>query len=137
MCFEINFERVISMKKRFLAAVFSVFLGISLLAGCTAKEQPEQPQEPVQDEGQMQVDEDLEESREFTLEELSQYNGKEGNPAYIAVDGVVYDVTDHPGWKDGMHSEVSAGQDITHQLKEAPHGDSKLEGLEVVGRIAE
>ncbi|KDR96578.1 Predicted heme/steroid binding protein [Peptoclostridium litorale DSM 5388] len=125
------------MKKRLSAAIFSMFLGIALLVGCTAQEQPEQPQEEVQDEGQKQADEDLEESMEVTLQELSQYNGKEGNPAYIAVDGVVYDVTDHPGWKDGMHSGVSAGQDITQQLKEAPHGDSKLEGLKVVGRIAE
>lgn len=31
---------------------------------------------------------------ELTLEELAAYDGKDGNPAYIAVDGVIYDVTD-------------------------------------------
>ncbi len=29
----------------------------------------------------------------FTLDELKNYDGKEGRKAYIAVDGVVYDVT--------------------------------------------
>lgn len=34
--------------------------------------------------------------QEFTLEELKKYNGKNGNPAYIAVNGKVYDVTNNP-----------------------------------------
>ena len=29
----------------------------------------------------------------FTLAQLAQYDGQNGQPAYVAVDGVVYDVT--------------------------------------------
>lgn len=32
--------------------------------------------------------------QDLTLEQLSKYNGRDGNPAYIAVNGVIYDVTD-------------------------------------------
>ena len=125
------------MKKRLMATIFSILLGIVLVAGCTAQEEPEQSQEQVQQESQEKPDEPADESVEFTLEELSRYDGKDGKPAYIAVDGIVYDVTDHPSWNEGMHSSVAAGQDISQQLKEAPHGESKLEGLKIVGKIAE
>lgn len=134
---KIHFERMISMKKRLMATIFSMLLGIALVAGCTAQDEPGQPNEQAQPESQEKQDELADESMEFTLEELSKYDGKDGNQAYIAVDGIVYDVTDHPSWNEGMHSGVEAGQDITQQLKEAPHGESKLDGLKVVGKIVE
>lgn len=74
----------------------------------------------------------------LTLEELSQYDGKDGNPAYVAVDGVIYDVTDVPQWKNGEHNGYFAGQDLTDIIKnESPHGVSKLNGVPVVGKLAE
>lgn len=76
------------------------------------------------------------EKLELTVEELAQYNGKDGNPAYIAVDGVIYDVTDVPQWKDGEHNGFSAGNDLTEEIKTiSPHGVSKLKGLPVVGTL--
>lgn len=73
---------------------------------------------------------------ELTVEELAQYNGKDGNPAYIAVDGVIYDVSDVPQWKDGEHNGFSAGNDLTEEIKTiSPHGVSKLKGLPVVGAL--
>ena len=33
---------------------------------------------------------------ELTLDQLKQYDGKNGNPAYVAVDGVIYDMTNVP-----------------------------------------
>jgi predicted heme/steroid binding protein len=41
--------------------------------------------------------------REFTPEQLEQYDGKEGRPAYIAYKGKVYDVTDNYLWTNGNH----------------------------------
>lgn len=73
---------------------------------------------------------------EFTLEELATYNGKDGTKAYIAVDGVVYDVTDVSAWKNGGHNGYEAGQDLTEAIKKAPHGTSKLDGLTIVGTLA-
>lgn len=73
--------------------------------------------------------------KSFTAEELSVYNGKDGNPAYIAVDGKVYDVTDVSQWKDGIHAgEYEAGKDVTDILKtKAPHSASKMDGVPVIG----
>lgn len=74
----------------------------------------------------------------LTLEELSGYDGKNGNPAYIAVDGVIYDVTNVSQWKNGAHNGFPAGQDLTDEIKNvSPHGVSKLNGVPVVGKLAE
>lgn len=74
----------------------------------------------------------------LTLDQLSQYDGQNGNPAYISVDGTIYDVTNVPQWKDGEHNGFSAGKDLTEEIKNiSPHGVSKLKGLPVVGKLAE
>jgi predicted heme/steroid binding protein/predicted small secreted protein len=74
----------------------------------------------------------------LTLEELAAYNGKDGMPAYVAVDGVIYDVTDVPEWSGGDHNGFSAGNDLTEQIKTvSPHGVAKLTGVPVVGRLAD
>ncbi|MDP4182580.1 MAG: cytochrome b5 domain-containing protein [Bacillota bacterium] len=64
---------------------------------------------------------------------MKKYNGKNGNPAYIAIEGKVYDVTNAPRWNNGMHEGVEAGNDLTEQMKNSPHGLSKLESVKVVG----
>ncbi len=75
---------------------------------------------------------------QLTLEELSEYDGKDGSPAYIAVDGVIYDVTDVPQWSGGEHNGYSAGQDLTDAIKnESPHGVSRLRTVPVIGEIVE
>ena len=40
--------------------------------------------------------------KEYTLEELADYNGKNGK-IYIAYQGQVYDVTNSYLWEDGVH----------------------------------
>lgn len=78
------------------------------------------------------------EMRVFTLEELSQYNGKDGNPAYVAVDGVVYDVSDVEAWPDGEHKNgITAGNELSDEILNSPHGKQVLENLPVVGTLAE
>lgn len=73
----------------------------------------------------------------LTLEELAAYNGKNGNPAYVAVDGVIYDVTNLPAWKNGEHNGYQAGQDLTDIIKnKSPHGISKLSKVPIVGSVA-
>lgn len=85
------------------------------------------------------VSSSAEEMRTFTLEELSQYNGKDGQPAYVAVDGVVYDVTNVEAWKDGNHKMgLTAGNELTEEItNQSPHGLKVLEGLPIVGELVE
>ncbi len=47
----------------------------------------------------------------FTIEELAQYDGKNGNPAYVAVDGIVYDVS--TVFANSTHYGHLAGQELT------------------------
>lgn len=71
----------------------------------------------------------------FMLEELANYNGEHGNKAYVAYNGIVYDVTDNPSWRNGNHHGQKAGTDLTEAISFAPHGDSVFEGLTIVGRL--
>lgn len=75
---------------------------------------------------------------ELTLEELAHFNGKDGMRAFVAVDGIIYDMTDSPAWKDGEHNGNLAGKDLTKEIKEdSPHGIGKLENVVEVGKIKE
>jgi predicted heme/steroid binding protein len=75
--------------------------------------------------------------RNFTLEELKKYDGKEGRPAYIAYKGKVYDVTDNYLWTDGDHQgEHVAGKDLTEEMTSAPHGEENLERVKLIGTLA-
>jgi predicted heme/steroid binding protein len=103
--------------------ILIVLLVLLLMTGCTPKQAAQST-----DEDQLVL----------TLEELAKYNGKDGQPAYVAVDGVIYDVSNKPAWKNGEHNGYSAGQDLTEIIKtKSPHGVSKLSGLPVVGKLAE
>jgi predicted heme/steroid binding protein len=75
-------------------------------------------------------------SKAFTVDELKKYNGQNGNPAYVAVSGIVYDVTNARGWKNGRHENgIVAGMDLTSALSQSPHGDSVLKELPIVGKL--
>ena len=72
--------------------------------------------------------------RKFTLEELKNYDGKDGRPAYIAYKDKVYDVTDDFLWAEGDHQgEHVAGRDLTEEMALAPHADDVLERVKQVG----
>jgi predicted heme/steroid binding protein len=74
--------------------------------------------------------------RKFTLEELKQFDGKSGRPAYIAYKGKVYDVTDDYLWVDGDHQgEHDAGKDLTEEISRAPHGEDRLELVKLIGEL--
>ncbi len=70
----------------------------------------------------------------LTLDQLAQYDGRDGGPAYVAVNGIIYDVTPIPQWTQGVHFGISAGQDVTKRV-ELCHGGKILRRLRVVGRI--
>lgn len=63
----------------------------------------------------------------FTAEELKKLNGKSGRPVYVAVDGVVYDLSGVQSWKGGSHMNMhEAGEDLSEDIKNrAPKGIHK------------
>lgn len=73
--------------------------------------------------------------RTFSKEELTKYNGKNGKPAYIAFNGVVYDVSKAGAWKSGKHKGGRAGEDISSKLPGAIHGTNVICKLRPVGRL--
>jgi predicted heme/steroid binding protein len=70
--------------------------------------------------------------KEYTLEELAKYNGKNGT-VYVAYQNQVYNVSDSDMWKNGSHKGCNAGTDLTGKMDKAPHGDRILKGYPVVG----
>ena len=77
-------------------------------------------------------------TRAFTREELAQFDGKEGRPAYLAYRGQVYDLTSSFLWMKGRHQALhEAGKDLTEALNEAPHGTDLLERVPVIGTLVE
>jgi len=70
------------------------------------------------------------ETKVFTLEELSKYNGKDGNPSYVAVDGVVYDLT--KVFKNGAHFGHLAGEELTEGFYKK-HVKSQITKYPVMG----
>ena len=74
--------------------------------------------------------------RRLTKEELAQYNGKDGDPAYIAYEGKVYDVSHRFLWQKVLHQVLhTAGIDLSTELDTAPHGANMLERFPVIGML--
>lgn len=72
----------------------------------------------------------------MTLAELAQNNGQNGRPAYVAVNGTIYDVTESPRWQNGQHPpDHQAGMDLTEELASAPHVRAVVERFPVVGTL--
>jgi predicted heme/steroid binding protein len=72
----------------------------------------------------------------FTLAQLAMFNGQNGAAAYIAVDGIVYNVTNASGWNNGRHNGILyAGTDATAAFQESPHTGAILNGLPIVGNL--
>jgi predicted heme/steroid binding protein len=70
----------------------------------------------------------------FTLAELSTYSGANGTTAYIAVDGVIYDVTNE--YTNGQHQGMQlGGTDASAAFASSPHSASTLASLPIVGTL--
>ncbi len=73
---------------------------------------------------------------EISKKDLTGYDGKNGNPAYVGYMGKVYDVSSSPIWIDGEHQfSHNAGQDLTEAMADAPHADEVFETFSVVGTL--
>jgi predicted heme/steroid binding protein len=80
-------------------------------------------------------------SQDFTLAELAAHDGREGRPAYAAVDGIVYDLSPSQFWSGGEHAvcdlSARAGRDLSDEITLAPsYMRSMLAGMPQVGTLS-
>ena len=69
----------------------------------------------------------------FTKSQLALRNGEDKPDIWVAYKGLIYDVTQSKLWKNGKHYEHWAGQDLTEELKDAPHQEWVFDKFDVVG----
>jgi predicted heme/steroid binding protein len=76
--------------------------------------------------------------RVVTELELKRSTGERGTRKLIAYHGIVYDVTDCPKWRTGLHEQLHfPGQDLTGELSEAPHREEVFSRpcVKVIGKL--
>ncbi len=71
----------------------------------------------------------------ITRAQLALRNGQDKPEIWIAYQGNVYDVTPSRLWRNGKHYEHWAGQDLTDELKDAPHTEQVFEKFKVIGKL--
>ena len=71
----------------------------------------------------------------FTKSQLALRNGQDKPEIWVAYLGTIYDVTSSRLWNNGKHYEHWAGQDLTDELKDAPHTNKVFEKFSVVGEL--
>lgn len=71
-------------------------------------------------------------SKIFTRTELAKFNGQNGQPAYLAVDGVVYDLSSV--FVNGKHFQHMAGQELSNAFN-SQHIKSQITKYPVVGKL--
>lgn len=72
-------------------------------------------------------------TKEFTLNELAQYDGTMGKPAYVAVNGIVYDVSANSKWSGAVHHGLTAGKDLSSEFEGCHGATNNLAKLPKVG----
>ena len=71
----------------------------------------------------------------YTKGQLALRNGQDKDEIWVAFKGVIYDVTKSRLWRNGKHYEHWAGQDLTAELKDAPHSATVFDKFEIVGYL--
>ena len=135
------------MKKSLLMITFIVMSSL-LFGGCWSRTQEEPP---VQSPSTMndskedsQTDNDSNDSfnaqgdMELTLEELDEYDGTDGNRAYVAINGIIYDITDSTYWNEEGENDFEAGKDVTGKLGNVtPQMVNNVKGIERIGILVD
>ncbi len=75
----------------------------------------------------------MEKLPQITKAQLALRNGQDKDQVWIAYLGNVYDVTGSRLWQKGKHYEHWAGQDLTDELKDAPHTEKVFEKFKIIG----
>lgn len=72
---------------------------------------------------------------EYSRAYLALRNGQDKPEVWVAYKGMIYDVTRSRLWRAGKHYEHWAGQDLTDELKDAPHNENVFDKFKIVGML--
>jgi predicted heme/steroid binding protein len=75
--------------------------------------------------------------KEFDLEELEQYDGKNGKPAYASIEGIVYDISNESIFGERKNKESLAGKDLTELFCLSLKINTIINSAPVVGVIGD
>ena len=76
-------------------------------------------------------------TKQYTRSQLALRNGQDKEEVWVAYRGKIYDVSGSRLWQNGKHYEHWAGQDLTHELPDAPHTESVFEKFKVIGELVD
>ena len=75
----------------------------------------------------------------ITESQLRLFNGDDQERMYVAYKGIIYDITDCPKWRQGIHQGLHLpGQDLSVELDtQAPHAGGVFSHpcVKIVGRL--
>jgi len=71
----------------------------------------------------------------YTKQQLALRNGQDRDEIWVALHGKIYEVTSSRMWREGKHYEHWAGQDLSDELKDAPHTQTVFDKFEIVGKL--
>lgn len=72
----------------------------------------------------------------YSKSQLALRNGQDKPEIWVAFEQNIYDVTESRLWKNGKHYEHWAGQDLTPELKDAPHSASVFSKFKMIGKLS-
>jgi predicted heme/steroid binding protein len=72
---------------------------------------------------------------QYSKSQLALRNGQDKPQIWVAYLGFIYDVTESKLWRNGKHYEHWAGQDLTDELKDAPHSFKVFEKFKVIAKL--
>jgi predicted heme/steroid binding protein len=73
----------------------------------------------------------------YTKLQLALRNGQDRKEIWCAYQGEIYDLSQSKHWVNGNHYEHWAGQDLTDELKDAPHEEWVFSRFKKVGILLE
>ncbi len=73
--------------------------------------------------------------KSYSKIELSLRNGQDKEEIWCSYKGIIYELTHSRLWKNGLHYEHWAGQDLTDELKTAPHSESVFAKFKIIGKV--
>ena len=72
----------------------------------------------------------------YSQSQLALRNGQDRDEIWCAHQGIIYDLSASRLWRNGKHYEHWAGQDLTHELIDAPHSALVFKRFPVIGKLA-